>query len=403
MESAAEELRDCARYGELEEVRALLAASCACLDVADARTGNTALHYACANGHAEVVEALCEAGAMHLSNTTGNTPLQWAVQNGQKSCVRVLLERMPSSAQLSVLHVNQFGKSAVSDAFNAGDGDILKLVLEHASADEDMKKESGNERQPSPEHLSSNASVTHELCNYPDGPVIRIRELAPGGSGKAPLGPGGVVDDSTGVAIWGASIALWRWLSSDSLRGRIAGKRVLELGAGCGLVGIGTAVALSPSAVLLTDGNAETVDNLQHNLELNSHLVSPECAASVNCLDWVEFGASDGQPRVGPVDIVVGCDLVYDEAMVNPLLETLSKLLLPGEGVFFYACTMSERQGLDAFLVALETRGFELKSCFCAPQDYSSNPLASRDDISCLAFFPDLSPGEFWLREFRRC
>jgi ankyrin repeat protein len=66
MADQAAELLDCSRYGELEEVTALIAAGGFDINEKDERGGNTALHLACANGHPEVVAALCAAGALHL-------------------------------------------------------------------------------------------------------------------------------------------------------------------------------------------------------------------------------------------------------------------------------------------------------------------------------------------------
>lgn len=58
------------RYGELEDVEAILASG---VDAnhQDAH-GNTALHQSCANGHADVIRALIKAGASHLPNAAGN-------------------------------------------------------------------------------------------------------------------------------------------------------------------------------------------------------------------------------------------------------------------------------------------------------------------------------------------
>lgn len=59
-----------ARYGELEDVEAILSSG---VDAnhQDAH-GNTALHLSCANGHADVIRALIKAGARHLPNGAGN-------------------------------------------------------------------------------------------------------------------------------------------------------------------------------------------------------------------------------------------------------------------------------------------------------------------------------------------
>ncbi|CAM9479376.1 unnamed protein product [Ectocarpus fasciculatus] len=130
------DLLDCSRYGELEDVEAILSSG---VDAnhQDAH-GNTALHLSCANGHADVIRALIKAGASHLPNGAGNRPLQWAVQNKHDACVKLLMELYPESSQMNVLDTNGFGKSALSDAFKTGDAEMVKMVLNHKSAEEDI-------------------------------------------------------------------------------------------------------------------------------------------------------------------------------------------------------------------------------------------------------------------------
>lgn len=58
----------------------------------------------------------------------------WAIQNGKVEVVGALLERLEN---LDVLVKNSFGKSALSEAFNCGNQDILRMILEHSSASEE--------------------------------------------------------------------------------------------------------------------------------------------------------------------------------------------------------------------------------------------------------------------------
>jgi len=48
---------------------------------------------ACANGHADCVSALVDAGASFQPNGSGNTPLHWAAANGHLPVVNILLEK----------------------------------------------------------------------------------------------------------------------------------------------------------------------------------------------------------------------------------------------------------------------------------------------------------------------
>ncbi len=62
-------------------------------------------------------------------------------------------------------------------------------------------------------------------------------------------------------------------------------RRVLEVGAGCGLPGI-VAAHLSPAHILLTDAKLPTITLLQSNITLNGTEMSRVCAAAQ--LDWVK-------------------------------------------------------------------------------------------------------------------
>merc|ERR1719491_2604164 len=81
-----------ARYGDLEDVQAMLSSSACPID-AQSHGGATALLMGSANGHLEVVRALLEAKAStEVPNEAGNTPLHWAALNGHLEVCRALVE-----------------------------------------------------------------------------------------------------------------------------------------------------------------------------------------------------------------------------------------------------------------------------------------------------------------------
>jgi ankyrin repeat protein len=81
-----------ARVGSLGSVKALLSLG-ANADGKDERHGQTALMWAAAEGHANVVEMLLEVGAnVHIRLDSGFTPLLFAVREGRLDVVRVLLK-----------------------------------------------------------------------------------------------------------------------------------------------------------------------------------------------------------------------------------------------------------------------------------------------------------------------
>lgn len=84
---AVEQLLECARYGELDEVRQLLAGGLAA-DAAD-DFGRTALFFAAANGHADVVQLLLAQGAVRGCGASAFARrLPHAADAERKSCER---------------------------------------------------------------------------------------------------------------------------------------------------------------------------------------------------------------------------------------------------------------------------------------------------------------------------
>ena len=86
-----------ARTGAVAAVKALLARGVS-VDGKDERRGQTALMWAAAEGHAEVVEALIEAGADFRTRLpSGFTPLLFAVERrAQRRCPRPARRPVPT-------------------------------------------------------------------------------------------------------------------------------------------------------------------------------------------------------------------------------------------------------------------------------------------------------------------
>jgi hypothetical protein len=88
-EALGNELLQCARYGEHEELLAILLFEFVVpgssgqkkgnvdVNFRDPQTGNTALHYAAANGHIECIKVLINHGVKILCNKEGSSPIHW--------------------------------------------------------------------------------------------------------------------------------------------------------------------------------------------------------------------------------------------------------------------------------------------------------------------------------------
>mmetsp|Transcript_33893 Transcript_33893/g.80446 ORF Transcript_33893/g.80446 Transcript_33893/m.80446 type:complete len:243 (+) Transcript_33893:772-1500(+) len=105
----------------------------------------------------------------------------------------------------------------------------------------------------------------------------------------------------------------------------LSGKRIIELGCGCGLLGLSlAAISNGKAQVVLTDYDAAALEIAQLNVELNSF----QGCVKVRKLAW--GNKSSRLVRDRPVDFVVGSDIIYNPHSLPGLQETLRTLLSPG-------------------------------------------------------------------------
>ena len=151
-----------------------------------------------------------------------------------------------------------------------------------------------------------------------------------------------LISQSTGLALWTCSQILCGYLLDNPHH--VKDKCVLELGAGLGLCGI-VAHHLGASRVLTTDGDVNVLENLRYNIKLNSSQsgssdenntnVVAQSVISCPQLVWGkelhEFEQVHGQQNV-----IVGADIFYAPENIDPIWQTVDKLLKP-DGSFLLA------------------------------------------------------------------
>eukprot|EP00736_Rhodelphis_marinus_P008758 Rmarinus@m.25300 len=177
---------------------------------------------------------------------------------------------------------------------------------------------------------------------------------------------------------------------------RYKDRKVLELGAGCGLPGITLAKLSECSRVVLTDIFEENMENMKFNVKKNSL----QSKVEVHRLDWHDKSTWLGP---GSFDFVIGSDLVYDTELSPPLLDVIVFHLRRG-GRFVYVTTdkANNRAGLDEFLAAVDAHEGLCKvehSTFLAPASYKTNPLLDQSDSLADLHFGELSL-EFGVYEY---
>mmetsp|Transcript_3489 Transcript_3489/g.7606 ORF Transcript_3489/g.7606 Transcript_3489/m.7606 type:complete len:388 (-) Transcript_3489:164-1327(-) len=172
-----------------------------------------------------------------------------------------------------------------------------------------------------------------------------------------------------GATIWPSGIALASLLSGD-MRTLVEGRRVLELGSGCGLPTLVSKDICGASDVLATDYWEEEDGKFDADRLVPKHLFGANLAynlgssgsSAVKRLDWhdtngIIYAADQFRP-----DVIIGSDLVYYPMDTPPLLETLNVLFSGGasDGVLILPLPpAAEREALPDFRSRLENGALE--------------------------------------------
>ncbi|KAJ1447561.1 putative methyltransferase-domain-containing protein [Pelagophyceae sp. CCMP2097] len=159
---------------------------------------------------------------------------------------------------------------------------------------------------------------------------------------EAPVAQKRGAADRSGLRVWPSALLVLKHVHDRVLpavataarrsSGRAA--RIVELGSGCGLVGLGLAAKNAEALVVLTDpqvatqlsadAETDTLAFLRRNVELNGLGNS-----SAEKLLWGRKDAAAFRDAFGPFDLVVGSDLLYAPDHYGALLETMLELKAP--------------------------------------------------------------------------
>ncbi|THH30640.1 hypothetical protein EUX98_g3567 [Antrodiella citrinella] len=135
---------------------------------------------------------------------------------------------------------------------------------------------------------------------------------------------------SVGLQSWASSILLSErmCLDPDTWGFMTEGARVLELGAGTGLLSIVAAKLMQPSEphhIIATDYHPSVLTNLQHNVRTNFPSTSSFSPVDVFKLDW-EHPEYDA-PLDKPFDVILAADVVYEPEHARWIKSCVKRLL----------------------------------------------------------------------------
>ncbi|XP_060625563.1 protein-lysine methyltransferase METTL21C isoform X2 [Anolis sagrei] len=131
--------------------------------------------------------------------------------------------------------------------------------------------------------------------------------------------------ESLGAVVWPGALALCQYLESNQQEINIKGKKVLEIGAGTGLVSI---VASILGAFVTATDLPEVLQNLEYNITKNTQNINVH-KPEVKKLVWGE-NLHEDFPKSTRYNFIVATDVVYHHTALDTLLETIGYLCQPG-------------------------------------------------------------------------
>lgn len=203
-------------------------------------------------------------------------------------------------------------------------------------------------------------------------------------------------DGGEGLHLWEASVVLSRYsLKHSSL---LQNKKIIELGCGCGLLGISILKEIPVKNYTFSDYNTSVLNNLKDNLKLNG-ISENDKKIEIKELDWKNYE----QMASNEYDIIMGTELIYKGGAILELAKVINKILKPGGKC--YISMPKERSMTKTFLEYIENEGLEWNSLLFNDLDenekqYLFMPVLENDKKNKI--FEDLSKMNLMLYEINK-
>lgn len=156
-----------------------------------------------------------------------------------------------------------------------------------------------------------------------------------------------------GGKTWNASVLLAYVLNNTFWSEKFAGKRIIELGSGTGVVGIAAAIAGGDDAfVALTDSQPALVEMLRTSLQGNR--LDSRCVAEV--YEWTGELPVNLRSQA-PFDVVLAADCLYSENTAGALCDALE--VVASSDPLILVC-LQERWSTKECIAVLIFRGWDI-------------------------------------------
>ena len=171
----------------------------------------------------------------------------------------------------------------------------------------------------------------------------------------------------TGAMSWESSIAMLLFFSSHP---SMLSGQILELGSGCGHGGILVLSQLHSSAhpidsFVFTDYNDAILHQCRRNIHnaFSKNSISPQVHCQTKILDWNCFATSEGlvHTDLPPYTTILASDCAYRYCDIEPLSETIVRLLSLHHDACFHSFGPINRGALHSLIDALRTKEMEVE------------------------------------------
>lgn len=214
-------------------------------------------------------------------------------------------------------------------------------------------------------------------------------------------------ENQVGLKLWEACFVLADFLMCTP--GMVAGRHVVELGAGVGLLGLIARSCLGAARVTLTDVDPEVLQFLRHNVQVNDHHggvgVGGGGPLEVAALDWSEpaeyqgllgAGAARGE-HGGEGPVILAADCIYDRDAIPSFVEVLAwALRQDARTVALVASTLRNPETYALFEAEVERQGLAMEEELLPPKCVGSE---DEDEVFASWWVPAGGAGERWRYE----
>ena len=124
-----------------------------------------------------------------------------------------------------------------------------------------------------------------------------------------------VTEEAGQNSIWSAALALTSYIELN--QNEFCNKRILELGAGCGIVSFALSFLSDDNQITATE-QPSCLPYLRRNLKLNPDLINSNNNLEIKSLYW-----DTNEYKDEPYDIILGCDITYNPLLFEDLICTI--------------------------------------------------------------------------------